>query len=59
MHTLVITDEATVAEIDQALGYARQLPPNERGTAWHAFVDKLLEMRAAKHNNTPTFNEGL
>jgi predicted secreted protein len=61
MHTLVITDEATVAEIDQALGYARQLPPNERGTAWHAFVDKLLEMRAEKNTGaplTPAFNNG-
>jgi hypothetical protein len=49
MPALVITDEATVAEIDEALGYARQLPADQRGAAWHAFVDRLLEMRAAKN----------
>ena len=58
MPALVITDEATVAEIDEALGYARQLPPSQRGTAWHAFVDKLLELRASKDKPqlAPTFS---
>jgi hypothetical protein len=47
--TIVLTDDATVAEIDEALGYARQLPADQRGAAWHAFVDRLLEMRAQKN----------
>ena len=48
MATLLITEEATVAEIDEALGHARRLPHDERGPAWFAFVDRLLEMRAEK-----------
>jgi predicted secreted protein len=61
MPALVITDEATVAEIDEALGYARQMPAADRGAAWHAFVDRLLEMRAAKNTGatlTAAFNNG-
>jgi hypothetical protein len=48
MATLLITEDATVAEIDEALGHARRLPHDERGPAWFAFVDRLLEMRADK-----------
>jgi hypothetical protein len=59
MPTVIVTDDATLAEIDEALGYAKQLPANERGAAWHAFVDRLLEMRAAKKINTPNFSEAL
>jgi hypothetical protein len=49
MRTLIVTEDAAIAEIDEALGYARQLPADQRGAAWHAFVDRLLEMRAAKN----------
>jgi hypothetical protein len=49
MQTTVINgDTASITEIDEALTYARQLPPDQRGPAWHAFVDRLLEMRASK-----------
>jgi hypothetical protein len=62
MPTVIVTDDATLAEIDEALGYAKQLPANERGAAWHAFVDRLLEMRAAlqKDGGTlkPAFIQG-
>jgi len=53
MPALVITDEASISEIDEALGYARRLPADQRGAAWHAFVDRLLEMRAQKNTGAP------
>ena len=49
MGTVLIGDAATVDEIDEALTYAQQLPPDERGPGWYAFVDRLLEMRAARN----------
>ncbi len=57
MKAVLVTDHATVAEIDEALGYARRLPAAERGPGWYAFVDRLLEMRAAKAKPelAPTF----
>lgn len=57
MTTVLVTDHATVAEIDEALGYARRVPTTERGPGWYAFVDRLLEMRAAKAKPelAPTF----
>jgi hypothetical protein len=62
MPTVILDEHATVTEIDEALTYARRLPANQRGAGWHAFVDKLLEMRAAqtdKHGGSiPTFSEG-
>jgi len=52
----VQTVNTTLNEIDEALNHAKQIPPNERGTAWHAYTDRLLEMRAAteKHGGTTT-----
>lgn len=35
----------TLAEVDEALGYARAVPAEERGAAWHSYVDGLLEQR--------------
>jgi hypothetical protein len=55
MPTVILTDDATLAEIDEALSYARRLPADQRGAAWHAFTDRLLEMRARisqKHGGT-------
>ena len=37
----------TITEVDEALGHAQAIPNDERGAAWHAFVDRLLEQRAA------------
>jgi hypothetical protein len=48
MPTVILDERATVDEIDEALTYARRLPADQRGAGWHAFVDKLLEMRAAQ-----------
>jgi len=52
MRTLTITEAATVAEIDEALDHLRQIPPDERGPAWQAYTDKLLEMRATQTDTT-------
>jgi hypothetical protein len=63
MPTVILDEHATVTEIDEALTYARRLPADQRGAGWHAFVDKLLEMRAIRTKTdggtlTPTFIEG-
>lgn len=48
LNTVLVAESATIDEIDEALTYAQQLAPEHRGAGWHAFVDRLLEMRAAK-----------
>ena len=35
----------TLAEVDEALEHARAVPADERGAAWHSYVDGLLEQR--------------
>jgi hypothetical protein len=47
----------TLAELDEALGHARQVPAEQRGSAWYAYVDRLLEQRAQIDNTTPIFAE--
>lgn len=37
----------TLADIDEALAHARAVPVEDRGAGWVAFVDGLLEQRAA------------
>lgn len=37
----------TLADIDEALQHCRAVPVEERGVAWQAFVDGLLEQRVA------------
>lgn len=44
---------ATLTEIDEALLHASLVPENERGTAWHAYTDRLLEERKRLEKNTP------
>ena len=36
---------ATLAELDEALMHASLVPESERGVAWHAWTDSLLEQR--------------
>jgi hypothetical protein len=38
----------SVAEIDEALTHANAIPLDERGAIWQAFVDRLLDQRAAQ-----------
>jgi hypothetical protein len=35
----------TLAEVEEALEHCRAIPAEERGKAWHAYVDSLLEQR--------------
>lgn len=35
----------TLTEVDEALAHAQAVAVDERGAAWHAYVDKLLELR--------------
>lgn len=35
----------TLADVDEALEHARAVPSDERGSAWHSYVDGLLEQR--------------
>ena len=37
----------TLEELDEALAHAKRVPIEERGPAWWAFVDGLLEQRKA------------
>lgn len=41
----LIAERATVEEIDQALQHLRAIPVDQRGPAWSAYVDKVLELR--------------
>jgi hypothetical protein len=38
-------DEADLADIDEALRHLSLVPEVERGNAWHAYSDALLERR--------------
>ena len=35
----------TLQEIDEALNHAREVPEDQRGAGWHAYVDRLLAKR--------------
>lgn len=37
--------EPTLEDIDEALMHASLVPDNERGEAWHAYTNALLEAR--------------
>lgn len=61
MPTVIVGDAATIAEIDEALTYARRVPQDQRGPGWYAFVDRLLEMRADRNTGAdlmPAFADG-
>lgn len=48
----------TLTEVEEALQHARAVPAEQRGAAWHSYVDGLLEKRtrlagtAAQHRET-------
>ena len=35
----------TLDDIDEALSHAQAIPMEQRGQAWYAYTDRLLEMR--------------
>jgi hypothetical protein len=49
--SVAIRDEATMSDIDEALRHLSLVPVDERGPAWHAYSDALLEQR--QHLETP------
>ena len=48
MATLVA--DADLSDIDEALMHASLIPEAERGPAWHAFTNALLEQRRTLEN---------
>ena len=38
-------DALTLGEVEEALDHLRAIPTEERGPAWHAYADSLLEQR--------------
>jgi hypothetical protein len=42
----VVTTDATIGQIDEALLHLSLVPNDERGPAWNAYLDALLEQRA-------------
>jgi hypothetical protein len=48
--SLAMLDDADLSDIDEALRHLSLVPVDERGTAWHAYSDALLEERAHHKN---------
>lgn len=40
----------TIEEIDEALRHLSLVPVDERGNAWHAYMDAILEQRNRMEN---------
>jgi hypothetical protein len=45
------TEDITLGDIDEALSHLSRVPPTERGSAWRAFMDAVLEQRKDLENN--------
>jgi len=48
--SLAMLDDADLSDIDEALRHLSLVPVDERGPAWHAYSDALLEQRAHQEN---------
>ena len=57
MPSLLLDEAATLPDIDEALTHLRAVNEDERGPAWTAYLDAILEMRAARANTTPHFSQ--
>lgn len=57
MTSIVLDKAATIPDIDEALTHLRAVPVEDRGPAWTAYLDAILEMRAARANTTPYFSQ--
>lgn len=57
MTSIVLDKAATIPDIDEALTHLRAVPVEDRGPAWTAYLDAILEMRAARANTTPHFSQ--
>ncbi|CAB5217080.1 hypothetical protein UFOVP199_49 [uncultured Caudovirales phage] len=58
MATITLDDTATIADIDEALAHLRAVPNEDRGAAWRAYTDAVLELRKKKDPTLPAFSEG-
>jgi hypothetical protein len=47
----------TVDDIDEAINHARAVPVEERGDAWFAFVDSLLDQRRQLTGDRPELED--
>jgi hypothetical protein len=52
---MLVDERASIADIDEALHHMRAIPTDQRGPAWQAYCDKLLELRGNHHDHTPQF----
>jgi hypothetical protein len=57
MTSLVLDEAATIPEIDEALAHLRAVNETERGPAWTAYLDAILELRAKQSATTPHFSQ--
>lgn len=49
--SVAMLDDATLSDIDEALRHLSLVPDGERGQAWHAYMDALLERRKHLENS--------
>lgn len=49
---VLVADTSSLEEIDEALQHLRAIPVDERGPAWSAYLDKMLELRKAKSHES-------
>lgn len=48
-----VATEVDIAQLDEALMHASLVPLAERGPAWHAWTNALLEQRGRLEEHTP------
>ena len=56
--SLAMLDDADLSDIDEALRHLSLVPVDERGAAWHAYSDALLEQRRHMHEGNLDDNQG-
>jgi len=44
--SVIVSEQATLPDIDEALRNLSLVPLSERGSAWHSYSDRVLELRA-------------
>jgi hypothetical protein len=49
-------DVEEIDDLDEALRHLSLVPQSDRGEAWHAYMDAILEKR--KHARSPLFSDG-
>ena len=48
--SVTLADAPNVSDLDEALRHLSLVPNHERGPAWYAYLDALLEQRANLEN---------